>query len=263
MKPKFEKIIDGIYRLCIPFDGNTYTTVFALVCEHGCIIVDSGSNEFDATNYVIPAIKNLGMNPSWLICTHLHGDHSGGINTLLNEFQIANVGGFFSKDFGNKKGTHIFIEDEELFGRFKILKLKGHSDDSLAIFDEKTRFLISGDGLQQYGLTRFGTSISNLEEYKASVAKVRILNPKAIVASHEYEPCGYFVNETKDIKQMLLICEEAINNLEEFVRKNKNYTSDLLVKAFREQYPKLPKVPQNTFEAIINFRRGNYESNFS
>ena len=53
MKPEFEKIIDGIYRLCVPFDGNIYTTVFALVCERGIIIVDSGSNEFDATNYVI------------------------------------------------------------------------------------------------------------------------------------------------------------------------------------------------------------------
>ena len=263
MKHEFEKIIDGIYRLCIPFDGNIYTTVFALLCEQGSIIVDSGSNEFDAINYVIPAIKNLGVNPDWFICTHLHGDHYGGLKTLLMEFPRANVGGYFKKEFGNEKGTNIFIEDEELFGRFKILKLKGHSDDGLAIFDKNTEFFISGDGLQQYGLTRFGTSISNLEEYKASVAKVRKLNPKAVVASHEYEPFGYCVKGTKDINQMLLKCEEAIKKLEAFVRANETYDSDLLARAYREQYPKLPKVPQNTFEAIINFRRGNHESNFS
>lgn len=254
MKPEFEKITNGIYRLCVPFDGNIYTSVFALICEHGSIIVDSGSNEYDAINYVIPAIKNLGVNPDWFICTHLHGDHDGGLKTLLKHYSDANVGGFFKAEYGNRKGTQTFEDGCEIFSRFKILHLKGHSEDGLAIFDKKTECLISGDALQQYGLTRFGTSISNLEEYKASVAKVRKLNPKAVVASHEYEPFGYCAKGTETINQMLLKCEEAINNLEAFVSENKNCASDLLVKSFREQYPKLPNVPKNTFEAIINFR---------
>ena len=255
MKSKFEKIIDGIYRLCVPFDGNIYTTVFALVCEQGSIIVDSGSNEFDATNYVIPAIENLGIYPNWFVCTHLHGDHYGGLKTLLNKFPKANLGGYFEANFGNEKGTYIFEESELLLDRFKTLKLKGHSVDGLAIFDIKTEFLISGDGLQQYGLTRFGTSIYSLKEYEESIQKVRILSPKAIVSSHDYEPCGYCVRGTAAVNQMLLKCEEAIKCIEAFVEKNRNLASQLLSEKYEEQYPKLPTVPPNTFQAIKNSRR--------
>jgi len=255
MKPKFEKILNGIYRLCVPFDGNIYTSVFALVCEQGSIIVDSGSNEFDAINYVIPAIKNLGINPDWFICTHLHGDHDGGLRTLLKHYPDANVGGFFKVQYGNKKGTQTFEDGNEIFSRFKMFHVKGHSDDGLIIYDKETEILLSGDALQQLGLTRFGTSISSLSLYKLAINRVRELNPKAVVASHNYEPFGYYVHGSDEVTKMLMFCNNVLNNIQKFENENRNLTSDILAKAYKEQFPQLPDVPPNTFQAIKNSRR--------
>ncbi len=255
MKPEFEKITDGIYRLCVPFDGNIYTSVFALIDEKGTIIVDSGSNEFDATNYVIPALENMQIKPDWFICTHLHGDHHGGLKTLIEKYPNADVGGFFTVQFGNEKGTQTFEDEQELFDRFKMFHLKGHSNDGLAVLDKKTATLVTGDCLQQLGLTRFGTSICGLAQYRSAVNRVREIKPKTVVASHDYEPFGYLIQGEEAIEKMLLNCIEAIDNIELFVIKNENLASDLLAKAHSEQFPKLPYVPPNTFQAIINSRR--------
>ena len=263
MKPEFEKICDGIYRLCVPFDGNIYTTVFALVCEQGSIIVDSGSNEFDAINYVIPAIKKLGINPDWFICTHLHGDHDGGLKTLLKEYPDANLGGFFETRYIGYKEARVFEDGIEIFSRFKMFNLKGHSDDGLAIYDKKTKILICGDALQQLGLTHFGTSISNLILYKLTIKKVKELNPKVIISSHDYEPFGYYVNGTDKVTEMLLLCNDAVDKIRNFEEENINLTSELLSKAYKEQFPHLPDVPPNTFDAIKSSRSKFYESDFS
>lgn len=253
MKPEFEKILNGIYRLCVPFDSNIYTSVFALVCEQGSIIVDSGSNEFDANNYVIPAIKKLGVNPDWFICTHLHGDHDGGLKTLLMHYPDANVGGFFKAQYGNQKGTQTFEDGREIFSRFKMFHLKGHSDDGLVIYDKVTRVLISGDALQQLGLSRFGTSISSLAFYKLAIEKIKEIKPNVIISSHDYEPFGYYVQGDNEITNMLLVCNDAVDNIRKFINKNNSFNGNLLVKAYKEQFPKLPDVPLNTFEAIKRF----------
>lgn len=251
MKSRFDEVAEGIYRLCIPFDGNIYTTVFALVEKRGSIVVDCGSNEYDAINYIIPAIESLEITPDWFICTHLHGDHCGGLETLIKKYPHADVGGFFNKKFANHKRTQTLENGQELFERFKCFHMSGHSNDGLMVYDKKCEILISGDGLQQFGLTRFGTSISNLRLYKLTIEMVRRLNPKIIIASHDYEPLGYYV-EGGEVEKLLLNCEDAIDRIEAFVNENIELTADLIAKCYAEKFPNLPKVPINTFVSIKN-----------
>ena len=134
-----------------------------------------------------------------------------------------------------------------------MLHLKGHSNDGLAIFDKKTGTLITGDCLQQYGITRFGTSIYTVEAYQQSINKVRELLPNVIVASHDYVPCGYIAKGAEEVASMLEACDEAIEKICSFADANPQTDEATLSVKYLERNPDLPKVGAHSFKAARNF----------
>ncbi len=198
-----ERLKEGIYRVCIPFE-NIYTSVFILIKGSEAVILDSGANEDDSRKYVIPAVAELGVTPKYLVSSHTHGDHHGGINALKQAFPDA-VPALFSKDVAD---SYYLTDGEVLLGRFKVLNLKGHSEDSLGILDLHTNTLISCDSLQMYGIDKYRGLIFDAEKYLESINRVRMLKVSAIIASHEYEPLG-FMAEDKNVQKFLGICEKA------------------------------------------------------
>ncbi len=191
---EFEKITDGIYRIKVPFE-DIYTSVFAL-CEEGkCILLDSAC-EGDVEVCIIPALQKLGITPDYLIASHYHSDHSGGMTALRIAYPNATL--------------KAYQDGERLLGRFVVLNLKGHTDDCLAIYDEKTHTLISCDCLQAYGIGRYSTSVEDKAAYMQAIKTVRGLSPSMIIASHEYEPCGAIMKSESEIEKFLLACEQAV-----------------------------------------------------
>ncbi len=191
---EFEKITDGIYRLRVPFE-DIYTSVFALAEEGKCILLDSAC-EGDVEVYIIPALQKLGVTPDYLIASHYHSDHAGGMAALGIAYPNATF--------------EAYQDGERLLDRFLILNLKGHTDDCLAIYDEKTRTLISCDCLQAYGIGRYPTSIEDTAAYMQAIERVRGLSPSMIIASHEYEPYGAIMKSKSEIEKFLLACEQAV-----------------------------------------------------
>ncbi|MBQ2377955.1 MAG: hypothetical protein II297_06110, partial [Clostridia bacterium] len=63
---RFELLTDGIYRLKVPFE-NIFTSVFALVEDSKCILLDSGCNERDVNQIIIPALDAAGFVPQMMI----------------------------------------------------------------------------------------------------------------------------------------------------------------------------------------------------
>ncbi len=194
-----EKMKEGIYRVCIPFE-NIYTSAFILVDGQNAIILDSGSSDRDAERYIIPGVTELKVTPMYLISSHNHSDHCGGINALKKAYPNA-------KELSFEK--HSIRDNQTFFKRYKALNLKGHSDDSLAIFDIKTNTLLSGDCLQMYGVDKYRMGVADKGEYLKTIDRVSALRPVCIIASHEYEPLGSIV-ENKDVEKFLQICVEAI-----------------------------------------------------
>ncbi len=194
-----ETLQEGIYRVCIPFE-NIYTSAFILADGKDSIILDSGSSDLDAEKYIIPEVKKLNITPKYLVSSHNHSDHYGGINALKREYPYAREVSF---SINNIKDNQL------LFNRYRLLNLKGHSDDSLAIFDLKTNILFSCDCLQMYGVDKYRTGVNDRDKYLRTIERVRMLNPTCIIASHEYEPLGSKVNG-KDVEKLLQLCVEAI-----------------------------------------------------
>ncbi len=198
MNNKFQKITDSVYVLKFPFE-DVLTTVFAMLYDNGCVIVDSGTTERDVSDIIIPAIQNGGFKPTYIVCTHGHSDHAGGMQYLRGEYPAAEY-----IDANHGEGM--------ICGRYRLMALKGHADDCIGIYDTKTDILLSGDAIQQYGVGKFKTHITDKAEYLKTLERVEKLNPKTIICSHDYEPCGMIIEGEKQIREMLKICEWRILN---------------------------------------------------
>lgn len=189
----FECVESGIYRLTVPFE-DLYTSVFALREGENWLLCDTACNDFDVENYILPALKDLGAEPKYILCSHSHSDHAGGLFSVIKAFLKAKI----------------ILKPTVLSDRFEVLSLKGHTDDSLAVFDRKTKTLLSFDCLQQRGIGKYRNGIFERKEYLKTIEKVRKMNIEKIIFSHNYDPCGYIVKGKAEIEKVLKICEENI-----------------------------------------------------
>ncbi len=195
---KFEKIIDGIFVLKFPFE-DVFTTVFALTDNKDTVIIDSGTTETDVTDIIIPAIQNGGFKPTYIVCTHSHSDHAGGMPYLRAQYPKAEY-------------TDAAFGGGILLNRYRLINLSGHADDCVGVYDTKEKVLLSGDAIQQYGVGKFKTHITDKAAYLKTLETVEGLNPKMIICSHNYEPCGMIIKGESKIKEMLKICERRALN---------------------------------------------------
>ncbi len=200
----FVKEEAGIFLLKVPFE-DLYTSVFALVSEKGSIILDTATTDEDVQTYILPAIQKLGIVPTYIICSHSHDDHAGGMPELLKHFPNA-IAGLADKNRNFENETRHLTDGEILLDRFQILNLRGHTEDSLAIFDLQTKTLLSGDCLQQQGVGKYTNGITDKQAYRESIARVRGMDIERIIFSHDYDPCGYSVKGKEEINSVLDVC---------------------------------------------------------
>lgn len=171
------------------------------------------------------AMKQLGMNDlAYIIPTHIHLDHAGAIGSLAQLFLDAKVllhnrgakhakdpsrliestrmsfGNDFEDLFGpiipvpeNQVRTSSDGETISMNGRsLQIIHTPGHAPHHLAIFDQKTKGLFSGEAL---GVPIPGAKFSpvpaaappsfDIEEYLKSIEKLRQLHPRLLFYSHD------------------------------------------------------------------------------
>ena len=176
MVKAFEKITNEIYRLKVPFE-NLYTSVFLIKTPQGNALVDCATYDSDVDEYIIPALNELGWclgDIKYLILTHKHGDHAGGVKRVLELAPSIEI---------------VQKERSILLNGIIIYALKGHTLDCIGVFDEKSGTLISGDGLQGAGVGKYRCSLENQEEYLQTIKTIQAdKRIKNILFSHSYEP---------------------------------------------------------------------------
>ncbi|MBO5281407.1 MAG: MBL fold metallo-hydrolase [Clostridia bacterium] len=247
---RFELLTDGIYRLKVPFE-NIFTSVFALVEDNKCILLDSGCNERDVNQIIIPALDAAGFVPQMMICSHLHSDHSGGMQALLKAFPKAKAGLFARNKYFDGETIHL-SDGGLLSNRFRVLNLKGHTDDCLAVLDEKTSTLLSFDCLQLFGVGRYGTAFSDCAEYLKTLERVRDMRLEHIIASHEYVPCGSVANGQKEVNEYLDQCEKAVACVRNFAEEHADLGFDETARLYNAASPLLPPIGATLISSIID-----------
>lgn len=195
----FNKEIGEIYRLKVAFDG-VYTSVFLIKTEQGNVLVDCATYASDIDEYIVPALNRLGVHLTditYLILTHNHGDHIGGMERLLE--LVPNI-------------EIVQNERNNLLNGIALYALKGHTMDCVGVFEQHSRTLISGDGLQGAGVGKYRCSLESKDEYIKTIERIRgDKRIENILFSHAYEPWnkdGGFGRE--EVKKCLQDCRKYI-----------------------------------------------------
>ena len=171
----FYKETDGIYRLRVPFE-NLYTSVFLIETEKGRILVDCATTAQDVEGAILPALAKLGCAPTdvdILVLTHRHGDHAGGLDTLLR----------------HAPHLEIVTDIRALADAILTYPMGGHTRDCIGVLDTRTGTLISGDGLQGAGVDRYRCYLQEPSMYPETIDRIRKDSRiENILFSHAYEP---------------------------------------------------------------------------
>ena len=175
MNARFEKVIDGIYRLNIPFD-TVYTSVFLVKSESGAVLVDCATTDGDVDGYIVSALCEMGIelgDIKAIVVTHDHGDHAGGLDRIL--FHAPKI--------------EVVRRACTLCDGLEVYPLYGHTNEMIGLFDPKTGTLISGDGLQGAGVDKYRAYAQNKTAYYETLERIkqdeRVEN---LIFSHAYEP---------------------------------------------------------------------------
>ena len=196
----FQKEIGEIYRLKVPFDEEVYTSVFLIKGADGYTLIDCASSAWDVDTYILPALQAIGVSLleiKTLVLTHRHCDHAGGMERMI---QL-------------NPRVEIVTEAEREFQKgYTVYALRGHTLDGVGVLDTQTHTLVAGDGLQGYGIGKYGCTFESREAYSKTVEKLekdkRIEN---ILFSHAYAPWnkdGVFGRE--GVQKALQDCMEYI-----------------------------------------------------
>lgn len=202
-----QKIDNGIFKILIPFEELT-TTVYFYVCEQGVAIIDSATYPSDVDEYIVPAIEKMNIPcdaVKYLLLTHNHSDHAGGIRRLSEKFPNATVCTSFNIELSRRKDL---VDDKIVFGNLKAVFLPGHTEHSFGFYDTSTKTLLTGDCLQLDGVGKYRNGIENFDLYVESVNKLKCMDVNRIVAAHEYDPFGSTAEGKDSVVRYLNKCDE-------------------------------------------------------
>lgn len=247
---KFEEVSKDIFKMNIPFEDG-FTSVFVLVNDGRCFLLDAAATDDDSRDYIIPALNNHGFSPDYIVCSHLHPDHFGGIQLLADTFYDAKIS-VLDKSYklGNKEIFYL-TDGDVLLGRYKILSLKGHTGDSIGILDLTYGILLTADALQLYGSGRYGTGLELPGEYIKTLENVKKLNLSGLIASHEYEPLGSTAFGADEINKYINTCRDALDLIVKTVNDNPSAAPAKIAEFYNNAYPTLPTISDWTAENVL------------
>ncbi len=196
-----------------PFQWQEVISYLVVGTEAG-VLFDTGNGIGD----IEAVVDRLTDKPVRVLNSHSHFDHIGGnyqfdeIFSVATPFSLRRIGGMQSEEIalevspealckeppaGVTQQTHRVrpfsisgtIADGDVFDiggrKLEILRIPGHTDDSIALLERDTGFLWSGDSFYEGPIWLFFPE-TDLRAYRASVAKLAALAPqlKAVFPAH-------------------------------------------------------------------------------
>lgn len=202
---------DGIYAIQCPgflpgpgrLPGWGFVLSYLVLGADKALLIDTGFGLSDLKAHV----RTLTDLPLMVVNTHVHPDHSGG----NGQFDVVYVGEhetpetddgvlFYNIpgqrdacDAVKRGGSYRFrhLRDGkgiDLGGRMlRVVEIPGHTKGSIALFDENTRLLLSGDAILKRVFYGAGVPLST---YRAALEKTKQLPIRDILSAHWPEPLG-------------------------------------------------------------------------
>lgn len=127
----------------IPLKAFTDNYIWALVSKESVYVVDPGD-----PSPVLSFLEENDFILEGILITHHHFDHTGGIKTLVDKFNVP----VFGPSGSNIEGISVELKENDsiqIFGQnFKVFEVPGHTLDHIAYYSEKDqKLLFCGDTL--------------------------------------------------------------------------------------------------------------------
>ena len=184
-----------------------------------CAVIDPGMSTREEEQAIVNFIAEKGLSLRQIINTHLHIDHIAGIPFLQQKYNakvLAHKGDEFmatgmmlkaqNSGFGLnlplenieiseylKGGDTIKIGKEEL----KVLEVPGHSHGSIALYDQKDKWVITGDALFNGSIGRTDLPGGNYKELISSIESELLSLPDDTVVYPGHGPASTIGNEKR------------------------------------------------------------------
>ena len=158
--------------------------------EEECILIDPG----DEPDRVIRQLDKLGVTPKYILITHGHPDHFGGVAVIKHTFPQAQVM-IHEADHGRlampgvgKPVADAFLRDgdEIVCGsmRLKVIHTPGHSPGGVSLYAEDEACVFVGDTLFRASIGRTDFPGGDYDTLESSILnKLYKLPPETIVYS--------------------------------------------------------------------------------
>ncbi|MBE6548703.1 MAG: MBL fold metallo-hydrolase [Ruminococcaceae bacterium] len=253
---KIQKINENIYRFTISYK-DIYTTVYTVKFDTGYLVFDAASYDEDIDNYVVPMLTELGItreNLKYVFISHNHRDHAGGLSRLLDFYPGVTVisrSPALAEAFPETK----FISPEDMQkieNCFTVVAIPGHTLDSSALYDERTKTLITGDSLQLFGIfgsEDWGANIALPTEHLEAVEKLRGMDIESIYAAHDYHPYGYAYVGREAVENALDAASRPLLTMKKMIENNPDKT-DAEIREMYNSSAHIPPVRERVFHAV-------------
>lgn len=224
---KTQKINENIYRITIPYK-DIFTTVYMIKTDNGILLFDAGSYDEDIENYILPFLDEFEITADMLkyvFISHNHKDHAGGLNEFMKKFPETCIISRSSKLKEQYINYNVLMpnDNDAVLDVLKVITIIGHTQDSSAIYDTRTKTLISGDSLQLYGIYgsgKWGSNISFPKEHIDAIEKLKKMDIQHILTAHDYHPYGYSYEGEDAVSNALDACVSPLNEIKDLIFQN-------------------------------------------
>jgi glyoxylase-like metal-dependent hydrolase (beta-lactamase superfamily II) len=203
-EPRLRREADGVYVA----EGFDMSNIAFLVDDTGVIAIDAGTTE-DSARAAVAALRKITQAPiKYVVITHAHWDHVGGLAALRESGTVVIADATFPQElervrafkapYGWFFGTHaanLEIKPDRLVGAEETLTLgkirislipapSGETRGCLFIADPTSGLLFVGDAFMPYVGSPFAPDEGSADGYLKAIAEVRRIAPKRLIHGH-------------------------------------------------------------------------------
>ena len=240
------KMNENIHRITLPYK-DIFTTVYTVKTDKGVLLFDAASFDTDLEQYIQPMLDELKITAAdlkYIFISHNHGDHAGGLRPIMEAYPNATILSRSPKLAENYADYKVeALEDgDKVLDVLQVVTIPGHTKDSAAILDTRTKTMISGDCLQLYGIFGSDDWASNIiypADHLQSLAKLWTMDIENIYTAHDYHPHGFKHEGKEAVAKVLVACEEPLTLVKILIE----YNPELDDEAIRQKYNASGTIP--------------------